>query len=238
MMIYKVVAEWIPGFKKYMRQLYVSAVSFITLPFFIPKKDGIRKFFISNYYEKQDDLLFDGSTNGYYSKIELLVDFKSWHNVSILDLGSGNGSLYYWLRQRRLSISRYTGIDFSIRNRNIDDCGILKNDDIANAYKYLSGSNDIIFMCNSLCYIEDGLFIDVLNSLYTGSELIIIDPSPNIFWDAHFNGVKPIYRKCEEVASILEEHGFFVEGVAQDYLFRIRRVFLSPLSFCIRCIKK
>lgn len=36
-------------------------------------------------------------------------------------------------------------------------------------------------MCNSLCYIEDELFIKTLESLNIGNELFIIDSAPNLF---------------------------------------------------------
>lgn len=237
-MRYRVVAKWIPGFKKYIKQLCVSSISFLTLPFYAPKEDGVKKFFSSNYYEKQDELVFDGSTNGYYSKVELLTNFKLRDNISIIDLGSGQGSLYAWLKRIGIPIKQYIGIDFSIRGRSIDKHGILVNDDISNVYKYLSNSNDIVFMCNSLCYIGNELFIKILDALNTGNELYIIDPAPNLFWDAHFNGIKPIYRKYSAVVSLLMDHGFSIEGTVQDYLLKIGSLYISPLSYCIHSKKQ
>lgn len=237
-MNYRVVAQWIPGLKKYIKQLCVSSLSFMTLPFFTPKEDGVKKFFKSNYYEKQDDLVFDGSTNGYYSKVELLTDFKSWENVSVIDLGSGQGSLYAWLKSIGIPISRYVGIDFSIEDISIDEYGILVNDDISNVYDYLSNSNDVIFMCNSLCYIEDELFIKILEDLKSGNELFIIDPAPNLFWDTHFNGIKPIYRKYSDVVSLLKHYGFTIEDTVRDYLLKIGNLYISSMSYCIHSQKQ
>lgn len=235
---YRVVAQWVPGLKKYIKQLCMSSFSFLTLPFFTPTEDGVKKFFKSNYYEKQDDFVFDGSTNGYYSKMKLLADFKLWENNSIIDLGSGQGSLYIWLKSIGIRIKRYTGIDFSIKGGSVDEHGVLVNDNISNIAKYLSTSNNIVFMCNSFCYIEDDLFIKILDDLNNGNELFIIDPAPNLFWDAHFNGVRPIYRKYSNVVSLLMDHGFSVKGIVQDYLFKIGNLCIFPMSYCIHSQKQ
>lgn len=237
-MNYSTVAHWTPRLKIYIKQLCVSSLSFLTLPFFTPTEDGVKQFFKANYYEKPDDLVFDGSNNGYYSKIELLPDFKMRENVSVIDLGSGQGSLYLWLKNIGITIKQYIGIDFAIKSRILDEHGFLVNDDIFNVSKYLLTSEDIIFMCNSLCYIDDVLFIEILDCLNKGNELFILDPVPNLFWDAHFNGVKPIYRKYDYVVSLLMNHGFCIKGTVQDYLFKIGNLYISPMSYCIHSQKQ
>lgn len=154
-----------------------------------------------------------------------------------MDLGYGQGSFLMWLKHNAISYQEYQGIDFAINHHIQDESSAFINDNILNAYKYIQNSNDIITMCNSLCYITDEDFCFILSSLESGNR-IIIDPSPNLFWDAHFDGVKPIYRGLRTVMKMLTENGFRVDSSMQDYLFKIGEVYCSPLSFGIFATKE
>lgn len=236
-MINKELAKWLPKTTTLIWQLLVSAQSFITLPFFKPHRDGIQVFFEKNYYIKPDGLVFDGSTQGYYSKIKKTFNIKNLSSCNIIDLGCGQGKLYNWLNEEGVANFNYIGLDFAIRDVKISDNSSLINDNLDNIGDYINDSKYMVFMCNTLCYITDAKFNKILHELKTGDELIIIDPSPNLFWDAHFNGVKPIYRKIDEIFLFLSRGSFKVSNATQDYFIKAGNRFIFPISYCIHAVK-
>lgn len=233
----KELASWLPNISLFLKQLCVSLLSYITLPFFRVKENGILLFFQNNYYVEPDGLVFDGSTTGYFSKIHHLLDLESLSEMEVIDLGCGQGALYKWFRKNNVFVKRYIGIDFSIKYTQLDDLSFLVCDDINNIRKYLSDKKTVITLCNSLCYINDDIFSAVLNSLCIGTHIAIIEPSPNLFWDAHFNGIRPIYRSQNSVCEYLRKHGFMIESVTSDFLFRLGDIYCSKLSYGIYAYK-
>jgi SAM-dependent methyltransferase len=232
----KEVAGWIPKKTLLWKQLFVSAKSFLTLPLYKPREDGIQVFFRHNYYVKPDGLIFDGTTLGYYSKIKSIVDIRTLNNKVVIDLGCGQKSLLCWLNEEGISPCKYIGVDFAVEA--VNDNIYVANDDINNVDKYLAENGNAIVMCNVLCYINDSAFSSVLCKLNTDDEIIILDPSPNLFWDAHFNGVKPIYRKINEVKNYLVREGFTIFNMVQDYYMKLGNNFIFPFSYCIHAIKR
>jgi len=230
--------NWLPKNKLLIIQLIVSIASYITLPFFKPRVDGSKKFFQANYSVNHDSLIFDGSTKGYYSKIERIVNIDSFRNKIIFDIGCGNGNLLKWFMNQSISFEKYIGIDFAIKiSTEIKNADFIL-DDVANISKYLQGfKSRIFFLSNVACYLNDELFIGILNSLKIGDEIVIIDPSPNIFWDAHFKGIKPIYRKINKMKEILISNHFVIINDIQDYALRTKKYFFFPLSYGIVAIK-
>lgn len=230
---YKEQAKWIPKAKIFIKQIAVSMFSYLTLPFFREKKDGIQKFFEKNYYDDPDDLIFDGTSSGYFSRIKYLTDVSTLSNVTVVDLGCGKGTFYFWLCENNILMKQYIGIDFSIKAHTVSEFCTFICDNIKNVRKYLSEETNMIVMCNLLCYIDDATANSILGNLKSKDRMIIIDPAPNIFWDAHFEGVKPIYRTLEDVCSLLKEQDFVIENIMSDYLFKIGSHFISKLSYGI-----
>ena len=235
-MMIKELAGWLPNRRLLYRQLCESLKSVITLPFYRPRENGIQTFFHDNYYVKKDGLVFDGTTSGYLSKISKAIDLKSLNDRTIIDLGCGKKTFYYWLVQNSVTPAKYIGIDFSINDES-EGISCVVNDDITSIDRYLSGEKNIVVMSNSLCYMHDTKINTVLSKIRTGDEVIILDPSPNFFWDAHFNGIKPIYRNVEKVLYHLENSGFTLLNIVQDYWMKLFRVYLFPLSYCIYMVK-
>ncbi|GHU42225.1 hypothetical protein FACS1894190_11300 [Spirochaetia bacterium] len=237
-MINKEIVTWLPKNRLLVKQLWHSFLSFITLPFFHSHTDGIKTFFENNYYIKSDELIFDGSTFEYYSKIERTIDISVLNDYNIIDLGCGLGSLYHWLQTKNICAHSFTGLDFAIKNLLIGDNAVLINDNLSNVNNYFfENTNNIVFMTNALCYTDDVLFKNALRCMRNNDELIIIDPSSNIFWDAHFNGIKPIYRKVNRVMQMLIHEEFEIVNILQDYWFAIGGHHFFPLSYCIHAIK-
>lgn len=237
-MYYKEKAVWLPKLNVFVKQIMVSIISYLTLPFYKEKKNAIQRFFIDNYYNTPDGLVFDGTSSGYFDRINLLIDFSLLPDMRFVDLGCGQGSLVFWLQNNKISYQEYLGIDFAIKQSKKENSVVFINDSILNAGRYIRSSDDIIMMCNSLCYITDEEFAIILSSLKKGNRIIIIDPSPNLFWDAHFEGIKPIYRKRKTVLKLLNDSGFIIDSSIQDYLFKMGTIYCMPLSYGIYAIKK
>lgn len=213
-------AWWLPRPWLFCKQIIVSLWSYITLPLFSEKENGIRDFFEKTYYIKSDGLIFDGNTNGYFDKARDLIG-KTYRDV-VFDLGcGGNECLYWWLIKNAIEFRSYVGIDFSIREKKINKKARLINDDLRKYDEYRkSGETAMIVLSNSLCYLSDSKLSEVLKHFVPGDEILIIDPEPNLFWDAHFAGIKPVYRTHEEVIKKLEECGFEINALSVDYLLK------------------
>lgn len=231
-------ANWLPSMPLLIKQLFISAISFLTLPCYKPKENGIQNFFVDNYYVKPDGLVFDGSTKGYYEKVKRVISEGVLNNQIIVDIGCGRGVFYFWLVTERYSVKKYIGIDFSIRDRKVDEKCFLYNDHAANINKYISEECCILFMSNVVCYLSDSIFKDIMCSLRKGDKIIIIEPSPNLFWDAHFCGIKPNYRNIRDMIRLIEDEELEVINTVQDYFMRIGRRYLFPVSYCIYATKK
>ena len=233
---YKEIAKWLPKGKRLLLQLFTSFFSYISLPFFREKEDGIRLFFQRNYSLKPDELIFDGTSSGYLSRITYLFGRIDNNNLEIIDLGCGQGALYIWLNEHECNFKQYIGIDFAINTHHLPKAHFIRGN-IVDVSKHLMGNESIVFMCNSLCYINDTDFLKILSSLKTYTKIVIIEPSPNIFWDAHFCGVKPIYRSIEKTRKFLCDTGFVIENTDQDYIFRIGNHWAIELSYGIYATK-
>lgn len=236
--IKKIKSTWIPGFNLFIKQLGVSFVSYITLPFFKKKDNGVLLFFEKNNDQKKDELVFDGDTGNYYNKINNSEIINILSNANVLDLGCGNSSFYFWLIDKHIPFKSYIGLDFAAKKSiSLEKCLIVK-ENLLNFSKYLSIGKNVILLCNVLCYLTDDELILLLEKIPTNSFILILDPAPGLFWDAHFSGIRPNYRKIKSVIRILQLHSFFVNNTTQDYLVSLNdAVFLFPLSYSI-CAKK
>lgn len=235
---YKEQAKWIPKAKLFMKQIMVSIFSYLTLPLFKEKKNGIQEFFKKNYYVEPDGLVFDGTSSGYFSRVKYLSDTSILSQRTVLDLGCGQGTFYFWMCKNNIPVKQYIGIDFSIKTYKLNNNCKFICDDIINLRKYLLAEIHTVVMCNLLCYIDDNTFIKILSDMNSKDSVIIIDPAPNIFWDAHFDGVKPIYRTLENVCVLLKKQGFIIENIMSDYLFKIGTYYISELSYGVCAFKK
>lgn len=230
-------AIWLPNCNKFLKQLAVSLISYITLPFFHQRRDGVKEFFNKNYYGAPDDLIFDGTSSGYFDRIRKLLGDRRYEFHVILDLGCGQGSLYHWLNGNSIKYKKYMGVDFAITPYEFQNaqfaCG-----NICDIKSYITEDESLAFMCNSLCYIENSVFTTILSSLQKNSGIIVIDPTPNLFWDAHFCGVKPIYRSMKQTCELLQNAGFEIVNTHQDYLLGWKNHYAIGLSYGIFAVKR
>ena len=234
----KLKQNWMPKNKLLLKQLLVSTASFITLPFFKSRADGVREFFYANYCDKPDGLIFDGTTSGYFSKIEVLVDLAILDKQVIFDIGCGDGALLKWIKGKNVRFKKYIGIDFAyIPTVTIVDTEFILDDAFNVSKHFKPYQKQISFMTNSACYFDIDLLDKILYSFRKGDELIITEPSPNIFWDAHFKGVKPIYRNLNKLRGILQASDFEILEEVQDYAVKLGNKYLFPLSYCIHAKK-
>lgn len=233
----KLKSTWTPNMYLFFRQLKVSLISYLTLPFFKRKENGVQLFFERNYSKEKDDLIFDGNTTSYYDKLYSKEIKELLSGANIIDLGCGNASFYNWLKNNHITICSYMGLDFAVENKSIDAVCEIVNDNLLNFTNYLSYENNVIVLCNVLCYLTDDVINAILNKCPVGSVIIIIEPSPGIFWDAHFDGIKPKYRSVNTIERLLQKYRFHLLNTIQDYLVSInKQLYFFPLSYCI-CAK-
>jgi SAM-dependent methyltransferase len=236
--IIKSKAQWLPPHIKYIAQLFISIRALFTFPFFKETPNGTQKFFINIYKGGKDEFIFDGSNEkSYYNQIIKNVPLEYFKHQTIIDLGCGNGSFYFWLENQDISIKQYYGIDFAFESKVLSNKASIKNISINNYFETVLVDNAVYLLSNSLCYISDKDFQYILSQLKSGDKIFIIDPFPNLFWDSHFNGIKPIYRTNKEVSKLLENNGFIVSSCSIDYVTNLKYFYLNPISYCLFAIK-
>ena len=227
-------AEWLPPFIKFITQIIISIWALLTLPFYIEIPDGIKQFFSTIYNGNKDEFIFDGSNeNSYYNQITKNIPLEYFKNQSIVDLGCGNGSFYFWLKKQNIYVKEYYGIDFAFENVVLSKDALIRNISISEYFEATIPSGSIYFLSNSLCYISDEIFQSILLKLTTEDKIILIDPYPNLFWDSHFNGIKPTYRTINDVYKLFEEYNFIISKCSIDYVINIKNIHLSPISYCL-----
>lgn len=231
-------ANWLPPHMKFIAQIFISIRALLTLPFFKEIPNGIQKFFINNYNGKKDVFIFDGSSeNSYYNQIIKTIPINKFKNQIVIDLGCGNGSFYFWLKNNDISINQYYGVDFAYENSKLSDNAVIINMSISRYFESPIPENAVYILSNSLCYTSEIIFQFVLSKLKLNDKIIIIEPYPNLFWDSHFNGIKPHYRKNEQVFKLLKNNGFAIKSCSVDYVFNIRDIYSNPISFCLYASK-
>jgi hypothetical protein len=233
-------AEWLPPRLKYFKQILISIRAIFTLPFFKEEPDGIQKLFSNSYWIEKDEFIFDGSNDYlYYNQITKNISKQYFKNQVIIDFGCGNGSFYFWLRSSNIPITKYIGIDFAYKDTILSDEAEIRNVSFS---KYLENPfagnvNSVAILSNTLCYISDEIFQSILSKSVPNDKIIIIEPYPNLFWDKHFNGIKPFYRTEKQVIKLLEDNGFVVKTCSIDYAINIKNIHLNPISYCLYVVK-
>jgi len=237
--INKSKANWLPPRIKFIKQIFISIRALFTLPFFKEIPNGVQQFFKDNYKGKKDEFIFDGSSeNSYYDQITKNITTEKLKNQIIVDLGCGNGSFYFWLKNNDIAIKQYCGIDFAYENSILSDKALIKNISISDYFENPIFENVVCFLSNSLCYISETVFQSVLSKLKTNDKIIIIEPYPHLFWDSHFNGIKPHYRKPKQVFKLLADNNLVIKFCSVDSVLKIKNFYISPISYCICAIKK
>ena len=233
-------ATWLPPAGKFVFQLFVSIWSYLTLPFFHAKENAIFEFFHKNYYCQPDGFIFDGNNdNNYYSQIEKIYDLKNLENSLVIDLGCGKGALYLWLKKNETTFHQYVGIDFAVRECILSQNACIIQKDMLDFLEYYpkNGQRKMIIMSNSLCYISNQDFVKILNHCNLLDEVIIVEPSRNLFWDAHFDGIKPTYRKLKDIMHILRNNGWIIDSVSSDFMIQIFGICWFRISYSLRATK-
>ena len=228
----KRVANWLGTPSRVVKQLIVSIWSYLTYPISNFRQNATKLFFCNLYKGKADPLIFDGKNYRYFEQIDMVYDIKNLTQKSVLDLGCGNGSLLLWLTTKQISLKEYIGIDFAHIDSKLSNNAKIIQKDIADIQINETNAN-IIFAVNVLCYINDATLSSIFESTKERTELIIIEPIPSIFWDAHFDGIKLYYRNSHKLISLLASKGWHVKCTAIDFGFKFFDNYLFPLSYCL-----
>lgn len=238
MKVIKRKANWIKFNTLTLRQYFIGILSYITLPFATFKKGAIKVYFEKIYNGFRDDFLFDGKRGLYFEQLLFLIKDKDFKKANIIDLGSGNGALYFWLLNNGFNFDKYIGYDFAHKDFLINDTASIINIDITKIENDSQPPNSVYFLINVLCYLDKTQIQEVFNKLKPTSSLIIIEPVPSVFWDAHFNNVKIHYRKRDEVVYFLKEREYSVFSSSVDYLFQFKKLHFLPLCYSIYAYKE
>lgn len=225
-------AQWLPSKKMIFQQVLVSFWSYITLPFFKSKDDATCSFFKKNYTEKPDPLIFDGHSNNYFNQIFSLIKCPKLYNRTIIDLGSGTASFYEWLLDNGARGIKYIGVDFALESRRLDYrseiiSGDLKNIDLTEIERPL------VMISNVLCYLNTDSVRQVFNKLPINTDILILEPYPCLFWDAHFAGIKLNYRKPKKICTILETVGYEISSINVSHGIRLFDHLICPISYVL-----
>ena len=222
--------DWILSKKRFFEQILISVASFFTLLFFKRKENAIQDFFYKNYNVKKDEFIWDGTSLNYYNQITNCTELTVFKNSNIFDIGCGTGSFYYWLKKNNIDVKTYTGVDFAVNDKNISINSRIINENVndCNLINY-----NVFVAINCFCYLSNNEISNILSKIPDNSNIIIIEPHPNIFWDKHFNNIKPHYRNLKKIIKLFEENSFVLQSVGVDYFYKINKLYFSAASYCM-----
>ncbi len=238
MIVSKIRARWIHN-QSIFKQFYVSALSYLKNPFCRKYKGATRQFFIKNYYDRPDELVFDGNNNAYFDKLHCCGPLNSVHFNTIYDCGCGNGSFLDYIERNHFIYEKYIGVDFAKKNQHLSPKADIVCSDVSD-FDYSFVGNTMMFFSNVFCYLSDDQIIKIVDKIKNNVTfgkcvyVVILEPVPGIFWDATFDGVKLYYRKMTALSAYFS--GFIVGRMSTDYLFCYKKKYFFPLSYA--CIMK
>ena len=219
------------------KQFAISFWSRVTLPFVSYKENAAKDFFREIYNGKTDPYLFDGKSQQYLHQVLNVVELNALNRLRVIDIGSGNGVLYHWLVQNCVKLQSYLGIDFAHRSESIDSVAQILNADVINLGSRDLHNADICVLVNCACYLDSDRLNHLLSNLPVGCQIIIIDPIPGLFWDAHFDGVKLFYLSYKKMSDLLYRNDFIIERKSVDFHIKFLSFYFNPLSYCLRATK-
>lgn len=235
--IHKRVANWLGTPTRIINQLFVSCWSYLTFPIAKFHSSAAKDYFTNLYKSQPDPLIFDGKDTRYLEQVGIVYDTSSLVGETVLDLGCGNGSLYDWLSSKQIVLREYIGIDFAHFDKKLDANASILNKDVNN-FQIDETNANVVFAVNVLCYLDDSPLSYIFQSEKKNIKLIIIEPTPGLFWDAHFDGVKLFYRNRQYLINILESNGWRLQNSSIDYWFKFLRMYFFPLSYCLFFVKE
>ena len=109
----KNVAMWVGSKKKVIMQLIIGIWAYITYPFVKYEDNNAREYFERIYQGEPDPFLFDGKNSKYYTQLDNVIEWGMEKSYHVIDLGCGNGSLYYWFKEKKKENIDYLGVDFA-----------------------------------------------------------------------------------------------------------------------------
>ena len=116
----KVKALWIGGKRVYFVQTVVSLFSYLRYPFMSTTKDAIKIFFTNMYNDHiKDPLVFDGNNFGYFNKLDAISKSLELKDKTIIDFCCGQGSLYFWLKEKNLNFPIILVLTFPMSIKNL-----------------------------------------------------------------------------------------------------------------------
>jgi len=228
----KRVANWLGSPVRVIQQLIVSCWSYLSFPFSKFHDNAAKIYFMNLYAGKPDPLIFDGKDSRYFEQIEMVYDIRNLAKKNVLDLGCGNGALFLWLENKRAFPKEYVGIDFAHPPSNFGDKAYSVQKDLRELQ--IGETNaDVVIAVNVLCYLNNYTMDFMFEPTKSGTELIIVEPSPSVFWDAHFDGVELYYRNHLKLTEYLKSKGWQVKRESIDYGFKFIGKYFFSLSFCL-----
>ena len=86
---------------------------------------------------------------------------------------------------------------------------------------------------NIFVYLSTKEIDSFLSKINRDTRLIVIEPTPGIFWDKHFEGVKLYYRKLNTLIEETNIEKSTLTSHSTDYGISIfNKFYLFPLSYC------
>lgn len=236
MTIHKSVANWLPNNRLLIKQIFLSAWSHITLPISKNFPNGVQSFFHHNYNHEPDELIFDGSNVFYFSRLFQALDIERLEDKTIIDLGCGRATLYNWMTDNDIPFFKYVGIDFAVDSIRLSERAQIIKSNIFNVDTFVSDGNCLFFLSNVICFQTNDELHYLLSNLSRRSEVLIIEPSPGLFWDAHFDGIHPCYRSIYSLTKIMNDCGIRIVNSMQDYMVNFLGSYYFPVSYCLHGI--
>jgi hypothetical protein len=150
----KQLASWLGNKKRILTQLLISGFSYLTFPFARNRKNATIDFFSKRYNSDPDPLIFDGNDDKYFNQIEMVYRVENLKDKEIVDLGCGTGSLFFWLKSKKIKPIIYTGIDFAINKQKLEPNAYIIKNNISTFVFRNQYTAPVIVAVNTFCYLD------------------------------------------------------------------------------------
>ncbi len=184
------------------------------------REPGAMASYFQSVYSKPENLrVMDGNETEFLEQIFSVVTPTELSSLPLVDIGCGRGQLYGYLLKKGVPPPSYIGFDAGHPSQALPPNGQIINREIGiqSILNELPKETFKVCAINSLCYMKD---LKILQSILGNkfcTEIIILEPTPGIFWDVYWKGIRPKYRRPHRLEQEFNAWGFNAISLCQFY---------------------
>ncbi len=204
------------------------------------RKPGAVTSYFQSVYSKPENLrVMDGNETEFLEQIFSVATPTQLSSLPLVDIGCGRGQIYSYLIKQGKSPPSYIGFDAGHPSQAIPPNGQIINREIGTQSIENELPKEPFKVCaiNSLCYMNDlKILQNILDNKFC-SDIILLEPTPGIFWDVYWKGIKPTYRKPHRLKRELRTWGYQATSLCQFYYKKTLFGWFWELCYAIKFLR-